>query len=60
MVYNLEMEKLIRNFVPVNDVQCDGNCRFFDGTTPLFRDTHHLSAHGSILLVKDVAFPHNQ
>lgn len=54
--YNVELAGLIKSFVPVNGIQCPDGCRFFDGATPLFRDTHHLTIPGSIKFVKDIDF----
>lgn len=53
--YNDALAQLIPNFVPVNDVQCpDGVCRFFANGQPMFRDTHHLTAPGAIVLINDL------
>ena len=52
LAYNKNMKKLIRSFVDVNEIHCPGGaCLFFDGSTPLFRDTHHLTIAGSVKFV---------
>lgn len=53
--YNAEMKKLVPGFVDIGAIQCpDGSCQFFEGTVPLFRDTHHLTIPGSVKFVAEL------
>ncbi|MDI7863638.1 acyltransferase [Rhizobiaceae bacterium n13] len=55
LAYNEAIAKLVRSFVPVNDIQCpQGRCVFYRDETPLFRDSHHLSMQGSAFFVADL------
>jgi len=53
--YNEELEALVPAFIPVNGVHCpDGECRYFEGGKPLYRDNHHLSIEGSTKFVNEL------
>jgi peptidoglycan/LPS O-acetylase OafA/YrhL len=56
--YNAALGALVSRFVDIQDVQCPaGRCQFVEGSTPLFRDTHHLSTFGSIKFIQDLRLP---
>lgn len=53
LAYNKKLSTLVARFVDIADIQCPKKrCTYFAGTTPLFRDDHHLSAAGSVHLLR--------
>ncbi len=58
LTYNDEIKNLIPGFVDVEPIQCpERSCLFFDGSTPLFRDTHHLTIPGSVKFIAAIDLP---